>query len=276
MLRRPLFRLINQSNLLSIPQRSVYRSALDNPEKTAVIDSTGRYSYSHLLSASVQLRDKLLSVSDDKQKSASKRIAFLCNPDASFVVAQWTCWLSRAICIPLCKDHPQALLDYYIDDAKCSHLIVSPEYEKLLRPLADKFKIPLIMITGKDLELGKANAPLKSSAAQQLDIFSKSSDDALILYTSGTTGKPKVDATSSFLSISTVKSVGCRSYDCNSTCADGRDGFGMGLNERRYGLERASAPSRSRNDQLCDVTALRRQHRSDDQQVWPRTGCRKN
>ncbi|CAF4232941.1 unnamed protein product, partial [Rotaria magnacalcarata] len=113
-------------------------------------------------------------------------IAFLCNPDASFVVAQWTCWLSRAICIPLCKDHPQALLDYYIDDAKCSHLIVSPEYERLLRPLADKFKIPLIILQNKDIELGEKKPYFLLSNQQELDIFSKSTDDALILYTSGT------------------------------------------------------------------------------------------
>ncbi|CAF1528758.1 unnamed protein product [Adineta ricciae] len=191
MLRRSLFSVVNRRNALSLSQRSVYRSALDNADKTAVIDSTGRYSYSNLLSASVQLREKLLSSSNAQQKSANKRIAFLCNPDASFVVAQWTCWLSRAVCIPLCKDHPQALLDYYIDDAKCSHLIVSPEYEKLLRPLADKFKIPLISITDKDLQSGKTKNVLQSSNLQQYDIFSKSSDDALILYTSGTTGKPK-------------------------------------------------------------------------------------
>jgi acyl-CoA synthetase (AMP-forming)/AMP-acid ligase II len=190
MLRRPLFRLFDPRNSLLLSSRTVYRSALDNPDKIAVIDSKGRYSYSHLLSSSVQLRDKLLSVTDDKQKSANKRIAFLCNPDASFVIAQWTCWLSQAICIPLCKDHPQSLLDYYIDDAKCSHLIVSPEYEKLLRPLADKFKIPLIILTNKDIELGKQK--IKSSNEQELDVFSKNSNDALILYTSGTTGKPKV------------------------------------------------------------------------------------
>jgi malonyl-CoA/methylmalonyl-CoA synthetase len=193
MLRRPLFRLFDRRNRLSLSYRTVYRSVLDNPDKTAVIDSNGRYSYSNLLSASVQLRDKLVSVTNDQQKSPNKRIAFLCNPDASFVVAQWSCWLSHAICIPLSKDHPQALLDYYIDDAKCSHLIVSPEYEKLLRPLADKFKIPLIIITHKDIELGKTKQNLQSSNQQQLDIFSKSSDDALILYTSGTTGKPKVN-----------------------------------------------------------------------------------
>ncbi|CAF4862269.1 unnamed protein product, partial [Rotaria magnacalcarata] len=79
-----LFELVNQRNLLSLSNRTVYRSALDNPNKIAVIDSNGQYSYSHLLAASVQLRDKLLSVTDDKQKSAHKRIAFLCNPDASF------------------------------------------------------------------------------------------------------------------------------------------------------------------------------------------------
>lgn len=195
MYRRPLLDFFNPKSLLSFSYRTVYRSALDNPNQIAIIDSNGRYSYSHILAASVQLRDKLLSVTDDKQKSANKRIAFLCNPDASFVVAQWTCWLSRAICIPLCKDHPQALLDYYVDDAKCSHLIVTPEYEKLLRPLAEKYKIPLITITNKDIDISKEKQTSLLSNQQQLDIFSKSTDDALILYTSGTTGKPKVNST---------------------------------------------------------------------------------
>ena len=193
MLRRPLLNLFNKETRLILSSRTVYRSALENPDKLAVIDSNGQYSYSDLLSASVQLRDKLHSVTDEKHKSANKRIAFLCNPDASFVIAQWSCWLSRAICIPLCKDHPQSLLEYYIDDAKCSHLIVSPEYEKMLRPLAEKFKLPLIIITNKDIESGKNKKQLQSVDQKQLDIFSKNSDDALILYTSGTTGKPKVE-----------------------------------------------------------------------------------
>jgi malonyl-CoA/methylmalonyl-CoA synthetase len=194
MLQRHLFRLFNQRNLLSLSSRTVYRSALDNPDKIAVIDSNGQYSYSHLLSASVQLRDKLLSISNDKQNSPHRRIAFLCNQDSSFVIAQWACWLSGAICIPLCKDHPQSLLEYYIEDANCSRLIASPEYEKILRPLVDKFKIPLIILTNKDVELGKT----KQNNPEQFDIFSKSSDDALILYTSGTTGKPKVNLIYSF------------------------------------------------------------------------------
>ena len=192
MLRRPLLRLFDQRTRFSLAYRTVYRSALEAPDKIAVIDSNGRYSYSNLLSASVQLRDKLLSTTEGKEKSANKRIAFLCDAGAPFVVAQWSCWLSRAMCIPLCKDHPQSLLDYYIDDAKCSHLIVSPEYEKLLRPLAEKFKIPLIIITDKDIELGQTKLNSQAANQQELDIFSKSTDDALILYTSGTTGKPKV------------------------------------------------------------------------------------
>ena len=193
MLRCSVFRLFNQRNPLSLSYRTVYRSVLDNPDKIAVVDSNGQYTYSHLLSASVQLRDKLLSVTDANQKSVNKRIAFLCNPDSSFVVAQWSCWLSRAICIPLCKDHRQSVIDYYIDDAKCSHLIVSPESEKLLRPLADKCKIPLILGTNKDIQAGQSKKVLNSSNQEQFDVFSKSTDDALILYTSGTTGKPKVE-----------------------------------------------------------------------------------
>jgi non-ribosomal peptide synthetase component E (peptide arylation enzyme) len=77
MLRRPLFRLFDQKNRLSVSYRTVYRSALDNPDKIAVIDSNGRYSYSNLLSASVQLRDKLVSATDDKQKSVGFHVQYV-------------------------------------------------------------------------------------------------------------------------------------------------------------------------------------------------------
>ena len=200
MLRRTLFHLLDKRNLLLLSYRTVYRSVLENPDKIAVIDSNGRYSYSNLLLSSIQLRDKLLSLTDNQHKTSNKRIAFLCESNASFIVAQWTCWLSLAICIPLSKDHPQSLLDYYIDDSKCSHIIVSPEYEMLLRPIADKYKLPLIILKNKDIELNTTKEHFHLSNHEQLDIFSKNSDDALILYTSGTTGKPKVNLISFILS----------------------------------------------------------------------------
>jgi acyl-CoA synthetase (AMP-forming)/AMP-acid ligase II len=193
MLRQAVVRLCRTSKLLRIPLRTVYRSVIENGEKTALIDEHGRYSYSQLLAASIELRDKLQSVTDAQQQSSKKRIAFLCHPGASFIVTQWSCWLSRAICIPLCKDHPQSLLEYYIDDAQCSHLVASPEYDPILRPLAEKFRIPLLHVDHQQIKAEQDKDTLKSRNLQEFDLFSTSSDDALILYTSGTTGKPKVD-----------------------------------------------------------------------------------
>ncbi|CAF1091046.1 unnamed protein product, partial [Didymodactylos carnosus] len=130
------------------------------------------------------LSNKLLkSIPSGKLKG--ERIAFLCNQDVSYVLAQWSCWLNHSVCVPLCKDHPAKVLEYYIKDSKASILISTSNFENVLKPLAEKFKIPLIVLNKDDLKMKN------DKIEKDLDIFSNSKEDALILYTSGTTGPPK-------------------------------------------------------------------------------------
>lgn len=172
----------------SVGMRPVYRSAYEYPDKIAVIDDNGRYTYKSVLSASTSLANKLLeSVAHDTL--FGERIAFLCNQDVAYIIAQWSCWLNGSVCVPLCQDHPPKVLEYYINDAKASLLISTDNFEAVLRPLAENFNIPLVIITPEYLKLSMVENETIENVS---DIFSNSTDDGLIIYTSGTTGPPKV------------------------------------------------------------------------------------
>lgn len=110
-----------------------------------------------------------------------------------------------SLAVPLSPRHPENLLDYFVQDSEASILITIPEYEKLLTPLADKHKRPLIVVDHCFIPLADPNTssvdPKIGNISQTntnelilentLDNKFYSNSNALILYTSGSTGKPK-------------------------------------------------------------------------------------
>lgn len=96
--------------------------------------------------------------------------------------------------------HPVELLEYYVKDSQSDLILTTPEFEEKMRPLADKLKKPLHIVDPKKLIM-----PEEASFDEDTLIsnFPKGSfyktSPALVLYTSGTTSKPK--GTSFFCSI---------------------------------------------------------------------------
>lgn len=73
----------------------VFRKATEFPsESVALRDSGGDYSYRGLFLSSKQLAGEISAhVGERKQE----RVAFLCPNDASYIIAQWACWMSGHI-----------------------------------------------------------------------------------------------------------------------------------------------------------------------------------
>ena len=157
----------------SIP---LIQSALRHPDRTAIIDQDGRYTYGDLMNAARSVAGALLENRPDLGES---RIAFLTPPRFEYVATQWGIWLAGGIAGPLSVSHPLPELRYVLEDSGAEALVAHPEMEARLHPLAQELRIPLLS-TAQALRGGGPPLPVVPVDRR-----------AMILYTSGTTSKPK-------------------------------------------------------------------------------------
>lgn len=147
--------------------------------KTAIIDSNSAYTYHQLLSHSGQLAVALLNGSTDLCEA---RIAFLCPSNYSYVATQWAIWQGGGVAVPLCPTHPLAEIQYIITDCQAQMVVAHRQFEALLAPIAAQY--PIFWID--DLLLTSL-AITTSILLPNITLNRR----AMMLYTSGTTGKPK-------------------------------------------------------------------------------------
>lgn len=150
--------------------------AKQNKDKIAIVATEGAFTYHNLLQTSAQIATKLLDNVEDLQE---QRVAFLIPSGFQYVATQWGIWRAGGIAVPLCVSHPKPELDYVIADSGASIVIAHPDFEVVLRPIAQERNLRFIL-TSETL-------PEAASLLPEIDIARR----ALILYTSGTTGKPK-------------------------------------------------------------------------------------
>jgi malonyl-CoA/methylmalonyl-CoA synthetase len=105
-----------------------------------------------------------------------ERVAFLSPPGAEWVSVLRHIWRGGGIAVPLAAAHPPAELEHVIVDSGASIVVSDPEAAPMLAPLA-----------------AAAGANFIDHRSFNVDHRSSDARDgrALILYTSGTTGKPK-------------------------------------------------------------------------------------
>jgi malonyl-CoA/methylmalonyl-CoA synthetase len=99
-----------------------------------------------------------------------------------------------SLAVPLSTIHPPELLEYYIDNSQANLILTTPEYVDRIKPLADKLKKPLQIVEHQKLMSADKNSNSFDEDALMASFpsgnFYKKSP-ALIMYTSGTTSKPK-------------------------------------------------------------------------------------
>jgi malonyl-CoA/methylmalonyl-CoA synthetase len=144
--------------------------------RPAILTTDGVSTYADLDAASARAAAALLAGRADLD---GERIALIASPGVEFVAALLGIWRAGGVAVPLAVSHPAAELDHVIRDSGASAVITTLAFAHLTAPLAAGAGARSIATT----ELFAAPAgPLPDVPASRA---------ALILYTSGTTGKPK-------------------------------------------------------------------------------------
>ena len=155
-------------------------------ERTAIVDSrrSSTHAYNDLLEASSRVAAALLAGRDNLQE---QRVAFLLTPGFPWVAVQWGIWRAGGVAVPLPLNSTRPELEYFIDDTGASILVFDAQAAPLLTSIAAARGIRTLsydeLAAGPVTQLPEISADGGEDASIERR--------AMILYTSGTTSRPK-------------------------------------------------------------------------------------
>jgi malonyl-CoA/methylmalonyl-CoA synthetase len=156
---------------------SLFSRADAHRDRLAVVAPEGVYTFRDLVTSSATAATRLLAGRDDLEEA---RVCLLVPPGWDWVAAHCGIWRAGGLSVPLGVTHPTAELAWVLDDAKPEAVVVHPDLVERVAPPAKARGIPLL----------STSALLEPGPVGQLPDLDQGRR-AMILYTSGTTGRPK-------------------------------------------------------------------------------------
>jgi malonyl-CoA/methylmalonyl-CoA synthetase len=153
----------------------------------AVVDRSSSRTYATLVARARRIATHLLDGTADLGEA---RVAFFIPPGFDYVAVLLGIWRAGGIAVPLAVAHPPAELAFVIEDSGASILISTPEAAQIVAAAAAIIPSPRTFFVVRDGKLKLLNRAA-SRAQQPSEKIDAAGRRAMILYTSGTTGKPK-------------------------------------------------------------------------------------
>ncbi|KYQ88702.1 hypothetical protein DLAC_11825 [Tieghemostelium lacteum] len=172
---------------IPIPSLDIFqRAALKFKNRISVMNyHSNSYTYEDLLGGSLKISNDLTRNLGKKEDLNQDRIAFFLPPSFNYVQTKWGIWRAGGVATPLSIQHPPQELEYILKDSQSSMVVTDSDHKDFISEITKKLNIPLLEIPTVSENLGHWNEKDLST------FYMDPSRNAMIIYTSGTTSRPK-------------------------------------------------------------------------------------
>ena len=153
----------------------VFKQLNSFKERIAIESEGSEFSYAQMIERSDLIASFLL---DEEKDLMEEKIGFLMSPNVDYICTLWGIWKAGGVAVPLSLSAKKSELDHYISDCEIKMIITSDSCKQ-------KENIP----DKNNLQIWKLEDLLLENKRKLPDLTYERK--AMILYTSGTTNKPK-------------------------------------------------------------------------------------